>query len=85
MNNSDMPAMPQTVKINEVVKRQKGVFGGDYEDVVYKGLTKREHFAGLVMQGILSSEAVGDTFEGFASVSVKLADALLAELDKDKS
>lgn len=47
------------------------------------GLTKREHFAGLAMQGILASEP-NDTVtnEMLAGFSVQLADALLAELGK---
>ncbi len=43
------------------------------------GLTKREYFAGLAMKGVIANSSNA----GFvASLSVKLADALLAELDK---
>lgn len=43
------------------------------------GLTKREYFAGLAMQGFIASgKADGD----FAEWSVKNADALIAELNK---
>ena len=42
------------------------------------GLTKREHFAGLAMQGLLASGSYTDLIH----CSVSYADALLAELDK---
>jgi hypothetical protein len=43
------------------------------------GLTKREYFAGLAMQGI---SAFNLPYEMTAEQSVKLADAILAELEK---
>jgi hypothetical protein len=45
------------------------------------GLTKREYFAGLAMQTTGSFIS----FKERAEYSVKLADALLAELEKTKS
>lgn len=59
------------------------------------GLTKREYFAGLAMQGILAKEAHGERIfnedEGnhsqrtiIAKASVIMADELLAELEKNK-
>ena len=63
----------------------------------YGGLTKREHFAGLAMQGLLSDEkmirgivknALSDgrteslISAEIASYAVELADALLLELSK---
>lgn len=52
------------------------------------GLTKREYFAAMAMQGLLASrkEWVSDgrsNFEIAASLSLKYADALLAELNKE--
>lgn len=50
-----------------------------------KGLTKREHFAGLAMQGILSGglqNVWGLDAEDVAVKAVSLADALLKELEK---
>jgi len=44
------------------------------------GLTKREYFAGLAMQGFIS--AVTD-FGNLAGFSVMAADALIAELNKE--
>ena len=74
MNNADMPAMPS---INEWAGRK------------YLGLTKREHFAGLAMQGILSnSRLIYNLTPGSVDWLVKkaavVADAQLAELDKEK-
>jgi len=48
------------------------------------GLTKREYFAGLAMQGILAQKNTRDFLppEYVAQCSVQLADALLLELDK---
>lgn len=44
------------------------------------GITKREHFAGLAMQGYIATGKASD-----ASDWVRCADALLAELEKSKS
>jgi hypothetical protein len=57
------------------------------------GLSKREYFAGLAMQGLLSnSEFIkGGSFdfkgtvERVSSIATNISDALLAELDKPKS
>ncbi len=50
----------------------------------HAGLTKREHFAGLAMQGLLANlppdGAIGD--ETTANKAVELADALLAALNE---
>lgn len=56
------------------------------EDLV--GLTKREYFAAMAMQGILAGGAYymeQSEQNGIAEDSTRLADALLAELDKTKS
>jgi hypothetical protein len=50
------------------------------------GLTKREYFAGLAMQGWIACQS--ENFRGeansVASKAVEYADALLAELEKTK-
>lgn len=79
-NNGDLPAMP-------VLHTIDGNWNKEPIDD-YKGLSKREKAAFMAMQGILAnefSELAGwtDWCEGIADHSVKLADALLAELDKD--
>ena len=53
----------------------------EYVDNEDKGLTKREYFAGLAMAALLSTDSV-DTHSAFAGSAVKMADALLKELDK---
>jgi hypothetical protein len=56
----------------------------DYSEGNFKGLTKREYFAGLAMQGLLASVSYASNYKDGAIVSqsVKIADALLKELDK---
>lgn len=52
------------------------------------GLTKREYFASKAMQGILAGEPGGDvemlSTVSIAGWSIRLADALIAELNKEK-
>ena len=77
MNNSDMPAMPQPIAshIDEVIDTKEYC----HENA---GLTKREHFAGLIMQGIAACDEIPSTLTEAAKCAVAWADALLAELDK---
>ena len=52
------------------------------EEVSHFGLTKREYFAGLAMQGLLSnSERIG-TADRYAEISIEFADELLKQLEK---
>ena len=46
------------------------------------GLTKREYFSAMAMQGLIASHGGGGGGEQCAKQSVTFADALLAELDK---
>lgn len=48
------------------------------------GLTKREYFAALALEGLLSSLVPADeiTYPDLAKCAVKSADALLLELEK---
>lgn len=52
------------------------------------GLTKREHFAGEAMKGLITTTKVQGSFSVFTKEvvesSVKMADALLSELEKVK-
>ena len=73
MNNSEMPAMPQTWVPDY----------GNKPPVVAGGLTKREHFAGLAMAAMLSSPKDWLIMDSDVSVSaVEAADGLLAALEK---
>ena len=79
MNNSDMPAMPLT-DAEQWWDPTKPELGNYYAN----GLTKREHFAGLAMQGLITlTGSFGADEEITARRCLKMADALLAELDKE--
>lgn len=64
---------------------KRSAFTGIVNEACQPGLTKREYFAGLAMNGYLSCIDVDATMEEVAKYSVKQADAILAELDKTKS
>lgn len=56
----------------------------------YTGLTKREYFAAMAMQGLChsrdeSGDLVAHGYDWIASESVKIADALLTELLKQQA
>ncbi len=53
----------------------------DTEAGHYSGLTKREYFAAMAMQGLLAS---GDYTQDIAHSSVECADALISELNKQQ-
>jgi len=74
MENANSPAMPQN-----------GAFScaddfNDSSDMGGSGLTKREHFAAMAMQGLLAS-AWNDHL--MAERAVHFADQLLAALEND--
>ena len=74
MSNSDMPAMP-TKHNSEYFQHSN-----DYTT----GLTKREHFAGLALATLRAEDFNTRGWAGaMADQAVCIADALLAELDKD--
>ena len=74
MNNADMPAMPVDTFSEEGLRN-------------YMGLTKREHFAGLAMQGLLAGGYCIDDSQNrlndVPSEAINLADALLEALEQD--
>lgn len=53
-----------------------------------RGLTLRQHFAGLAMQGFCAKDNLNiagvNVSDAFARKAVRVADALLAELAKDQ-
>jgi hypothetical protein len=49
----------------------------------YNGLTKREYFAAIALQGLLSVNDNENRFIVTSSTAVKFADALIAELNKE--
>ena len=53
--------------------------------VINAGLTKREYFASMAMQSALANKSAHErTIEMITESSVKLADALIKELNKTK-
>lgn len=86
MKNADKPISPIVDKYG-VVSDKNAISTG-----TLSGLTKREHFAAMAMQGILSNaEILGQIAEiteshnllsTLARMSTDHADALLAELEK---
>lgn len=75
MSKADESAFPYMIK--------PASYGLDSVRFTGGGLTKREYFAGLAMQGMLASELGGEgTFGSIAKTAVDLATALLAELEK---
>jgi hypothetical protein len=75
IKNADLPAMP----IMELNPEGAPV---DY----HAGLTKREQFAAMAMQGILASKYVGSLSmpNGLVITALGYADALLIQLEKDQ-
>ena len=51
--------------------------------ILQTGLTKREYFAGLAMQGLLANENLSATEQDVAKASVILADELLKQLENE--
>lgn len=82
MKNQDQPISPCRIS------------GGSkqFSDWTAMGLTKREYFAGLAMQGLMSKDYVklditeiGSTYtnvEMIADMSIKIADELLKQLEQ---
>jgi len=76
MDNADMPAMPS----------DHTFIDGDIEHrKMFTGLTKREHFAGLAMQGFISAGMHGmPSASEIALLSISYADTLLRGLDDEQ-
>ena len=81
IKNGDMPAMP-LVALNSK---------GNPVEVTAFGLTKREQFAAMVMQGLLSNSVMGDSglhknhnewVKDISEAATEFADALLAKLEE---
>lgn len=78
MKNEDKPSMPVCYEMDEALD-------GHQPKIYRSGLTKREHFAGLAMQGCAAAFKrciLGGDFNTIAITSCQMADALLAELEK---
>lgn len=74
--NADLPAAP-TIYADMGVNGQREIFCDN------QGLTKREHFAAIAIQGMIAAEYGSRvSAQQWAKDAVEVADALLAELDK---
>lgn len=72
MNNGDMPV---TAHMELNIDNQVEVY--------HEGLTKREHFAGLAMQGLITLKGADCMDMDITAIQcVKMADALLKELEE---
>lgn len=67
---------------NEPINPIRGKMQGEKD---FKGLTKREYFAGLALQGLLASgrRATDEPWK-IAEAAVKQADYVISELEKQK-
>lgn len=86
MKNADKPIYPTTSqKINETEFFEYNLPNKEKQ---YSGLTKREYFSGLAMQGLLALPDKGtfgsfdEAIEWICKVSVKFADELLKQLEE---
>ena len=86
MKNADKPINPGTsIKINDTEFFEYNIPHGERQ---YSGLTKREHYAGLAMNGLLALPDKGtygsfdEAIERICEVSVKFADELLKQLEE---
>lgn len=74
MNNADKPAFPEiTTEYNE--------YRSEWVDVKKPGMTKREYFAAMAMQGILANPNRINKLNYAAEESVNEADALIRKLE----
>ena len=84
MENRDMPVNNEqfSTKYKTEADAQALALGFIPKTEKFNGLTKREHFAGLAMQGLLST-AKSTPSNKYATEAVNMADALLEALEKD--
>jgi len=83
MENGNQPVNPSKGYIDQCEKSRMTQIG-DGGFMQFHGLTKREYFAGLAMQGMLSNGLIidNDDWKWIAENSVKQADELLKQLEK---
>ncbi len=88
MKNGDLPINP-LYGADNVPWSTKGIDAAAFkENPMMSGLTKREYFAGLAMQGMIASGCTIDVdkeypFKTRAATAVVMADALLKELENE--
>ena len=74
MKNADQPAFSAVIEVYSESKHE-------WVDKKYPGLTKREYFAAMAMQGLLSNPnwILNDAYA--AKAAIQEADALLKQLE----
>lgn len=77
ISNKDMPAMP-TIYADMAANGQREIYCDQ------TGLTKREMFAAMALQGLCSHSGDYQLPQHLAQDAVMYADALLAELERNK-
>ena len=82
MTNANEPISPTIINYDDGKPLNNYQVGNTTEHV--SGLTKREYFAAMAMQGLWSSvrNEYYTEYEKIASMAVKQADALINELNK---
>lgn len=85
MKNSEQPIQPIIIDNDTVTFAYIEKYSKDYSF----GLTKREHFAALAMQGLLANPTINAQIgvgckdnNVISIIAIAVADALLAELEK---
>lgn len=83
MTNPDDPAFPRTNPIHGMIGQKVKEIGNHF----VPGLTKREYFASLAMEGLIGGRAYNGINEEndkrwVAEESIGFTDALIAELNK---
>lgn len=65
----------------------ESAFGFEGETELQRGLTKREYFAGLAMQGLIMSndDGAGDRLTEVPRYACDIANALIAALNSEKA
>lgn len=81
MNNADMPAMALSGHAYQDYAVYDGIKNTTYYPQCH-GLTKREQFAAMAMQGLAGSGTY-HTWQDMAEDAVSIADALLAVLARE--
>ena len=83
MSNANSPAMPHPLAMSS----DGNMYGIGEHDPCSGGLTKLEHFAGLAMQGLLSSYGRHDVtcYSEIASDAVMASKALLKQLEGESN
>ena len=86
MKNADKPINPSTsIKISDTEFFEYNLPNQERQ---YSGLTKREYFAGLALQGIIAGrkdelyKIKDETIKIYVELSIKSADELLKQLEE---